>query len=129
PPQDGPGRRDGARRQVPRHRRLADLHPGTLDARRPDPGRLMAYSDLTETEQHYWDEYGTLRAITDWDGFTAAQNNRKLAARDWLVNQRKEIWRCAEGKKNCSGGAGWDVNNRAARYETLKDESLSTATA
>jgi len=89
----------------------------------------MSYSDLTETEQHYFDEYGTLRAITDWEGFTGAQNNRKLAARDWLVNQRKEIWRCAEGKKACSGGSGWDVNNRAARYEQLKDESLNNATA
>jgi hypothetical protein len=89
----------------------------------------MSYSDLTETEQHYFDEYGTLRAITDWAGFTDAQENRKTAARDWLVNQRKEIWRCAEGKKQCAGGAGWDVNNRAARYETLKDESLNTATA
>jgi hypothetical protein len=89
----------------------------------------MSYSDLTETEQHYWDEYGTLRAITDWAGFTDAQDNRKRAARDWLVNQRKEIWRCAEGKKQCAGGAGWNVNNRQARYDTLKDESLNTATA
>jgi len=89
----------------------------------------MAYSDLTETEQKYWDEYGTLRAITDWEGYSDAQEGRKMNARDWLVNQRKEIWRCAEGKKNCSGGAGWDVNNRAARYDQLKDESLNTATA
>jgi len=89
----------------------------------------MAYSDLTEHEQHYWDEYATLRAISDWEGYTDAQDGRKMNARDWLVNQRKEIWRCAEGKKNCSGGAGWDVNNRAARYETLKDESLNNATA
>ena len=89
----------------------------------------MAYGDLTEAEQHHWDAYATLRAITDWEGFTDAQNNRKLAERDWLVNQRKEIWRCAEGKKPCDGGAGWDVNNRYARYETLKDSSLNTAEA
>jgi hypothetical protein len=89
----------------------------------------MSYSDLTETEQCYWDEYGTLRSITDWAGFTDAQDNRKRAARDWLVNQRQEIWRCAEGKKQCSGGAGWNVNNRQARYDTLSDSNLNTATA
>jgi hypothetical protein len=87
---------------------------------------MASYSDLTEKEQHYWDEYQTLRALTDWDAFTDAQENRKQAARDWLVNQRKEIWRCAEGKKNCDGGKGWNVNNRRARYEFLKDESLNS---
>jgi len=87
----------------------------------------MAYSDLTEWEQHYWDEYGTLRAITDWSGFTDAQENRKQAARDALVNQRKEIWRCAEGKKPESCKPGWDINNRRARYEQLKDDRLNTA--
>ena len=89
----------------------------------------MAYSDLTETEQHYWDEYGTLRAITDWAGFTDAQENRKQAARTWLQEQRKEIWRCAEGKKPESCKPGWNINNRSARYETLKDDNLNTATA
>jgi hypothetical protein len=89
----------------------------------------MAYSDLTETEQHYWDEYATLRAITDWEGFTEAQMNRKQAARDWLVNQRKEIWRCAEGKKPQDCKPGWNINNRSARYATLSDDNLNNATA
>lgn len=82
----------------------------------------MSYSDLLEQEQALWDEYGTLRAISDWDGFTPAQNNRKLDARAWLVNQRKEIWRRANDEKN-----GWSLFNRAARYNQLKEESLNNA--
>lgn len=88
----------------------------------------MSYSDLTETEQHLWDEYETLRAITDWEGFTEAQDNRKHASRDWLVNQRKTIWRAAEGE--LPGYApGWDINNRRARYEQLKDDRLNSGEA
>src|SRR4029077_16861776 len=130
-----PGRRH--RPDLPRRRRrrgVVGASPGPAVPAPPRrvsaaPPRRMSYLDLTETEQHYWDEYGTLRAITDWEGYTTAQDNRKLAARDWLGDHRKEIWRCAAGKKNCSGGAGWDVNNRAARYDQLKDDSLNTATA
>jgi hypothetical protein len=85
----------------------------------------MAYSDLTETEQHIWDEYQTLRALTDWDAFTDAQEGRKQAARDWLVNQRKEIWRLAQPKSEGGDGGGWSKNNRQARYDQLKDESLN----
>ena len=81
----------------------------------------MAYSDLTATERHYWDENGTLRPITDWEGFTEAQQNRKQAARDWLVNQRKEIWRLAQPKSEGGDGGGWSKNNRQARYDQLKD--------
>ena len=79
----------------------------------------MAYSDLTESEQHYWDEYETLRAITDWEGFTDAQNNRKLAARDALVQQRKTIWRKAQPESDGGDGGGWSKNNRSARYQQL----------
>ena len=88
----------------------------------------MAYSDLTEKEQHYWDEYETLRAITDWSGFTEAQENRKQEARDWLTGQRKYIWRCAEGKVD-GVEAGWGINNRQARYNQLKDDSLNNGSA
>lgn len=88
----------------------------------------MAYSDLTDHEQAVWDEYATLRAISDWSGFTVAQDNRRGAARSWLVEQRKYIWRCAEGE--ISGvDAGWDINNRSARYAQLADDKLNTGKA
>jgi hypothetical protein len=88
----------------------------------------MAYSDLTDTERHYWDEYGTLRAITDWAGFTQAQDNRKMAARNWLTGQRNYIKRCAEGQVD-GVKPGWNTNNRKARYDTLSDNNLNNATA
>lgn len=40
------------------------------------------------------------------------------------MEQRKFIWRCAEGKVD-GMQAGWDVNQRAERYEQLKDASLN----
>jgi hypothetical protein len=83
------------------------------------------YDDLTVTEKCYWNVYTRLRELSDWEGFTDGQDEARAQARDWLVNQRKEIWRCAEGKKQCDGGAGWNVNQRAERYEQLKDESLN----
>lgn len=87
----------------------------------------MSYSDLIEIEQAYWDEYGTLRAITDWDGFTGEQETRKLAARDWLVAQRKSIWRLAQPESRGGDGRGWGERNRRARWEQLQDDSLNTA--
>ena len=78
-------------------------------------------------EQAYWDEYGTLRAITDWDGFTDAQENRKLAARDWLVEQRKQIWRMSQPASLGGDGKGWNHLNRQARYNQLSDDSLNQA--
>lgn len=86
----------------------------------------MSYSDLIETEQHIWDEYCTLRQISDWAGFTDAQDNRRAASRDWLVERRKEIWRLAQPKSEGGDGNGWGHQNRAARYEQLKDGSLNT---
>src|SRR5580765_8137163 len=86
------------------------------------------YSALTDTEKAYWDIYTRLRELSDWEGYSDAQDDIRGAARDWLVNQRKEIWRCAEGKKECEGGAGWNVNQRSERYAQLKDESLNAGT-
>jgi hypothetical protein len=83
------------------------------------------YPDLTEAERAYWDIYTRLRALSDWDGFTEGQDQARAAARAWLVNQRKEIWRCAEGKKQCDGGSGWEVNKRRERYAQLADENLN----
>jgi hypothetical protein len=67
-----------------------------------------------------------LREISDWDGFSDAQDSIRADARAWLVNQRKYIWRCAEGKIP-DVQAGWDINQRRERYEQLKDERLNTS--
>src|SRR5690348_3501108 len=82
------------------------------------------YGKLTEAEKAHWDEYTRLRELSDWAGFTEAQDKRRADARDWLVNQRKEIWRSAEGKKD-GVTPGWDVNQRSQRYAQLSDDSLN----
>jgi hypothetical protein len=84
------------------------------------------YGKLTETEKGYWDVYTRLRALSDWDGFSDHQDAVKGDARDWLVNQRKQIWRQAQPKKEGGDGHGWDYNHRAERYEQLKDDKLNT---
>jgi hypothetical protein len=83
------------------------------------------YDKLTEAEKAYWDIYTRLRELSDWEGFSDAQGNIKNAARDWLVNQRKFIWRCAEGKETPEYKAGWGINNRQARYDQLSDDKLN----
>jgi len=82
------------------------------------------YGDLTDQEQAFWNEYETLREISDWVGFDAAQQQRKEAARKWLVNRRKEIWRLAQPKPKGDGG-GWRRYNRRQRYNMLRDDSLN----
>lgn len=84
-----------------------------------------SYSDLTKAEQAHWDEYQTLREISDWPAFDAAQEQRKQAARKWLVEKRKEIWRLAQDKPK-GDGKGWDHANRRERYAFLKDEHLNS---
>lgn len=86
------------------------------------------YDSLTEAEAAHWDEYANLRQITDWAGFSDAQEERKLEARNWLVERRKEIWRLAQPESESGDGEGWDHANRRERYETLKDENLNSAT-
>jgi hypothetical protein len=83
------------------------------------------YSDLTNAERCHWDEYQTLREISDWVGFDAAQNERRIAARKWLVERRKEIWRLAQPKAKGGDGQGWNVANRRNRHTFLKDEHLN----
>ncbi len=83
------------------------------------------YGDLLSDERAHWDEYQTLREITDWPQFDAAQQSRKEAARAWLVNRRKTIWRLAQPKKDGGDGKGWNVNNRRDRHAFLKDENLN----
>jgi hypothetical protein len=84
------------------------------------------YAQLTDAEKAHWDEYTRLRELSDWPGFTDGQDQRRAAARSWLVEQRKFIWRCAEGKETPEYPAGWDRNQRSERYAQLKDESLNS---
>src|SRR5262245_56628986 len=84
------------------------------------------YGKLTEAEKAYWDIYTRLRELSDWAGFTDGQEQTKQAARDWLVNQRKAIWRCAEGKDPDKCKPGWNIQYRQQRYEQLKDDSLNS---
>jgi hypothetical protein len=86
------------------------------------------YELLTDGEKAHWDEYATLRSISDWAGFTAEQDQRRADARAWLQARRKEIWRLAQPQEKGGDGKGWDVSNRRERYETLKDKHLNTAT-
>lgn len=83
------------------------------------------YSDLTSAEKAHWDEYTNLREISDWIGFDASQNARRIAARTWLVEQRKKIWRLAQPKAKGGDGQGWKVANRRNRHTFLKDENLN----
>lgn len=86
----------------------------------------MAYGDLTEAEQAHWDEYTNLRRISDWPGFNVDMDAARAAARSWLVERRKQIWRSAQPKADGGDGKGWDVANRRERHEFLKDENLNT---
>lgn len=85
------------------------------------------YSKLTEGEKAHWDEYATLRSISDWAGFQPDQDQRRADSRSWLQEKRKEIWRLAQPAPK-GDGKGWDVSNRRQRYETLKDDNLNGAT-
>lgn len=86
----------------------------------------MSYSDLTDAEKAHWNEYTNLRGISDWPGFDDAQDGRRQASRDWLVNQRKEIWRAAQPKSEGGDGKGWGANQRQARYDFLSDDNLNS---
>lgn len=84
----------------------------------------MAYSDLTEAEQATWDEYTTLRGLTDWPGFDAAQKKRKEDARAWLLDRREHIEDLALGKVD-GVDKGWGLAKRRARYEFLAPANLN----
>lgn len=86
------------------------------------------YELLTEGEQAHWDEYATLRSISDWAGFQPAQDQRRADARAWLQAKRQEIWRLAQPAEDGGDGKGWDVADRRERYETLKDDNLNGST-
>lgn len=88
----------------------------------------MAYEHLSNAEKSHRDEYCNLRAISDWEGFTPAQHNRKGEALKWLDAQRKEIFRRAEGEVD-GVTAGWEQENRRKRYAMLTRDSLFGGTA
>lgn len=87
----------------------------------------MPYADLTQDEKAHWNEFATLRQISDWPGFDAAQARRRDASRAWLVDRRKDIWRNAQSKAKGGDGKGWRINNRRERHTFLKDDNLSNA--
>jgi hypothetical protein len=86
------------------------------------------YDLLTDGEQAHFDEYATLRSISDWPGFQPDQDERRADSRSWLQEKRKEIWRLAQPASAGGDGNGWDHANRRERYETLKDENLNSST-
>lgn len=84
-----------------------------------------SYSHLTTAEKAAWDEYQTLREISDWIGFDSRQQERKEDSRTWLVERRKSIWRAAQSKSKGGDGKGWNVSNRRQRHNFLKDDNLN----
>ena len=88
----------------------------------------MAYEHLTNAEKSHRDEYCNLRAISDWTGFTPAQSNRKAEALEWLVKQRQDIFRRAEGSVD-GVEPGWERENRRKRYAAITRDALFGATA
>ena len=88
---------------------------------------MSNYDRLTDTEKCYYQAYARLREISDWEGFSDAQEQKKTDARAWLVNQRKAIWRKAQPKSEGGDGNGWGYLDRQARYDALSDDALNTA--
>lgn len=76
------------------------------------------YELLTPAEQDTWDEYTRLRQLSDWEGFTDDQQNRKDAAGRWIAERRDYITALAEGEVE-GETPGWDTANRQARYDYL----------
>jgi hypothetical protein len=77
-----------------------------------------SYGVLTDAEQATWNEYCTLRQISDWSGYDAAQDARRAAARAWLLERMEYLEALAAGEV-LGEPAGWDTNNRGERYDYL----------
>jgi hypothetical protein len=76
------------------------------------------YDLLTPAEQDTWNEYTRLRQVSDWQGFSAAQDARRAAARAWIVERREYISDLANGDV-AGEPAGWDHANRQERFDFL----------
>jgi hypothetical protein len=85
----------------------------------------VSYGALTEGEQAHWNEYTNLRAISDWAGFDAAQDERRADSRTWLQERREYIRALAEGEIE-GEEPGWDTADRRERYDFLADSNLNT---
>lgn len=78
------------------------------------------YGDLTEAEQAHWNEYTNLRAISDWPGFDAAQDQRRADSLDWLKDRLDYIVELARGEIE-GADPGWDTASRGLRYDFLRN--------
>jgi hypothetical protein len=79
------------------------------------------YGDLTEAEQAHWNEFTNLRQISDWPGFDAAQDQRKVDSKTWLQDRRAELWHLIRDDPDNN-----EANHRQERYEFLKDDNLNS---
>jgi hypothetical protein len=84
----------------------------------------VSYGDLTEAEQAHWNEYTTLRQLSDWPGFDAAQDDRRAAARAWLEDRRADLWHDLNTEP--VDDAANQKNKRRQRYDFLKPENLNS---
>jgi hypothetical protein len=78
----------------------------------------MSYDVLSEAEKAHWNEYTNLRRISDWPGFDAAQDQRRAASRQWIIDRREYLVELANGDVE-GEPAGWGINNRKERYDFL----------
>jgi hypothetical protein len=76
------------------------------------------YGVLTEGEQTTFDEYTNLRAISDWPGFDADQDNRRADSRAWLLSRSDYLVSLANGEVP-GETPGWDTADRGHRYDYL----------
>lgn len=79
-----------------------------------------SYGDLSEAEMAHWNEYTTLRQISDWPGFDADQDGRKSASRYWILDRQEYLASLATGEVE-GEKAGWDTSNRGLRYDFLSN--------
>ena len=79
---------------------------------------MSDYALLTPAEQDTWNEYTRLRQLSEWEGFTAAQQERKDDAGDWISDRRAYIYELATGQVP-GETPGWDHGDRRERYDYL----------
>jgi hypothetical protein len=99
------------------HRQRRYEYLGTTSSGKPHKLCQLPTSDqLTDGESAYISEREVWwRIDTDY----VEQEARKQLNWDWLVSQRKYVWRCAEGEIE-GVDPGWTINNRQPRYEMLE---------
>jgi hypothetical protein len=83
----------------------------------------VSYGDLTEGEKAHWNEFTNLRQISDWPGFDADQDARKVASKTWLQDRRAELWHDLNDEP--VDDEANRKNKRRQRYDFLKDDNLN----